>query len=115
MLGRASVRSLASIAESDSAGAGESHWPDALVDRRIWERPLERTRLKLDYGKFLSLAEVTDQERAVFEMLAQEYRTSEMAEELAVSAPRVCQVKNSVGRKLVDFFGASIQPDSCAL
>ena len=112
MLGRASVRSLDSIAESDSGRRSEGgDWSEALVDRRIWERPLERARLKLDYGQFLSLAELTEQERAVFRMLAEQYRTSEMAERLGISAPRICQVKNSAGRKLVDFFGTSIKPD----
>ena len=118
MLGRASVRSLDSVAErcaGDAGGPDGGDWSEALVDKRIWERPPERARLKLDYGQFLSLPELTEQERATFEMLAEQYRTSEMAERLGVSAPRVCQVKGSVGRKLVDFFGASIQPDWRAL
>ena len=72
-------------------------------------------RVRHDYRAFLATDELTEQERNVFNMLAQGYRTSQMAEELAVSAPRVRQVKDSVGRKLVDFFGRSIQPDSRAL
>ncbi len=93
-------------------GARGGGWPDALVDKRVWERPLEHTRINLDYGQFLQLPQVTEQERSVFELLAQGFRTSEIAKYLGVSAPRVCQIKNSMGEKLLAFFGQGMWPVS---
>ena len=98
--------------EYPAEGAQNCRWPDALVDKRVWERPLEHTRIKLDYTQFLQLPDVTEQERGVFELLAQGFRTSEIAQHLGVSAPRVCQLKNSMGEKLLAFFGQGIWPVS---
>ncbi len=103
------ARTLPGHPAESAQGCG---WPDALVDTRVWERPLEHTRIKLDYGQFLQLPEVTEQERGVFELLAQGFRTSEIAQYLGVSAPRVCQIKNSMGEKLLAFFGQGIWPVS---
>ena len=100
------------LPEQTAEGAQGCRWPDALVDKRVWERPLEHTRIKLDYSQFLQLPEVTQQERGVFDLLAQGFRTSEIAGRLGVSAPRVCQIKNSMGEKLVALFGQGIWPVS---
>jgi len=81
-----------------------------LVDRRVWERPPERVRIKLDYGTFLGLPEVTEQERETFSLLGWGYGTGEIGERLDVSSPRVCQVKQAIGEKLVGFFGRGIVP-----
>jgi len=113
IMGRAKVQSLdATPAPSISAEGGGAWWSctEALVDKKLWETPPERVRVTLDYTKFLSLPEVTDQERTTFDMLARGYGTGEIAERLEVSAPRICQIKNSVGEKLVGFFGAGVGP-----
>jgi DNA-binding NarL/FixJ family response regulator len=48
---------------------------------------------------------VTEQEREVLSLLARGCGTGEIAGRLDVSAPRVCQVKDSIAEKLVGFFG----------
>ena len=105
-------RPARSLSEQSSDGPPGWDWSDALVDKRVWERPFEHTRIKLDYSQFLHLPDVTEQERQVFDLLAQGCRTSEIAGNLDVSAPRVCQIKNSIGKKLVAFFGQGIWPGS---
>jgi len=69
---------------------------------------MEQVRVKLDYTKFLTLPEVTEQEREVFSLLPRGYGTGKIAGRLDVSAPRVCQVKNSIAEKLLGFFGQEI-------
>ncbi len=105
LLGRATVESLdaASIRGSGSDRDGWWDRSDTLEDRRLLERPFERVRIRHDYGKFLSLPSVTDQERRVFDLLALGYRTGEIARDLHVSAPRACQIKQAMGRKLRQF------------
>ena len=104
LLGRARVRSL-SAARPVSSDPGWWDCSEALVDNRVWERPLERVRIRHDYGAFLRWKPVTQQEREVFKLIALGNGTKEIAEELQVSAPRVCQVKDSLGRRLVGFMG----------
>lgn len=82
---------------------------DAMVGKRQWERPLERLRLKLDYKAFLKQGGTTEDEKDVFRMLSEGSSTSEMAHKIGVSSPRICQLKNSLGRKLKDFFGPGIR------
>ncbi len=96
VLGRASVKSYRETSPDAAA---------ALMSRRIWERPFEAVRIKLDYGKFLKLPQVNKQERKVFSLIACGYTTSEIAGKIKISRPRVCQIKNSIGKKLKDFFG----------
>jgi len=117
ILGRATVQSLseAPVQHPADDGDDESHsgwWncSEALVDRKVWERPRERVRIKLDYDSFLRWPRVTVQECEVFNLLARGHRTSEIAHRLEVSAPRVCQIKNSIGEKLVGFFGRGVRP-----
>jgi hypothetical protein len=89
----------------------ESGWwerSEALEDRRLCDRPFHRVRIRHDYGAFLALPEVSDQERKVFQLLADGNRTSDIARQLRVSAPRVCQMKSALGRKLRGFFGAEV-------
>ncbi len=105
LLGRATVESLDAVPVRRS-GDGQDGWWDrseALEDRRLLERPFERVRIKHDYGKFLCLPEVTDQERRVFNLLALGHGTGEIARDLQVSAPRACQIKHAMGRKLRAF------------
>ena len=98
ILGRVAVESLDHTTQ-------DGWWDrsDTLEDRRTLERPFERVRIKHDYGAFLAAPHVTDQEQRVFELLAEGYRTGEMAQVLNVSAPRVSQIKDAIGRKLSTF------------
>ena len=114
LLGRASIQSLNAAPcarTADAEGAGWWDRSEALVDRRVWERPLERVRIKHDYGAFLAQDQVSDQEEEVFNLLAEGSRSGELAEQLRVSAPRVCQIKNSLAGKLIGFMGPGIDPD----
>lgn len=114
VLGRVCVLSLSESPADEGDDRSDSGWwncAQALVDKRVWERPLERTRIDLDYAKFLGLPAITGQERKVFDLLARGHRTCEIAHRLEVSAPRVCQVKNALAEKLVEFFGRGIKPD----
>lgn len=95
-------------------GQADSGWwerSEALEDKRLCDRPFHRVRVRHDYGAFLALPEVSDQERQVFQLLADGNRTSEIAGQLEVSAPRVCQVKSALGRKLRGFFGPEVDPN----
>ena len=100
LLGRVSVESLDSPPSGTEQNDGWWDRSDTLEDRRTLERPFERVRIKHDYGLFLADSEVTQQERRVFELLAEGWHTGEMAGKLKVSAPRVCQIKHAIGRKL---------------
>jgi len=104
LLGRARVQSLSA---AWPVGSNPGWWDcsEALVDNRIWERPLERVRIRHDYGAFLRWKHLTQQERRVFKLIALGNGTKEIAEKLEVSAPRVCQLKDSLGRKLLGFMG----------
>ncbi len=122
ILGRATVESLDAIPiaapEDLTDSAHDSGWWDrseVLEDKRIWLRPFERVRIKHDYGQFLKLGEVTPQETAAFNLLAEGHRTGEAAEKLDVSAGRVCQIKTSIAEKLVDFLGPDADPNCRAL
>jgi DNA-binding CsgD family transcriptional regulator len=84
---------------------------EALEDKRLCDRPFHRVRIRHDYGAFLALPVVSDQERQVFQLLADGNRTSEIARRLGVSAPRVCQLKSALGRKLRGFFGPEVDPN----
>ena len=106
ILGRVAVESLDAV-PTDAADDGWWDRSDTLEDRRTLEQPFERVRIKHDYGAFLSQPYVTDQEQRVFELLAEGWRTGEMAQELNVSAPRVCQIKDAIGRKLSMFMGSA--------
>ena len=99
VLGRVAVESL------DALPADDGWWERSytLEDRRTLGQPFERVRIKHDYGAFLSY--VTKQEKRVFDLLAQGYGTGEMAHELNVSAPRICQIKDAIGRKLSALMG----------
>ena len=113
LLGRACVQSLNAVPEPATAEPTGDNWWDSsecLVDRRIWERPLERVRLRHDYGRFLGLLTVTPQERLVFRLLTEGHGTNEIASRLRVTAPRVCQLKGAIGRKLALLMGPDIQP-----
>ena len=78
MLGRANVVSLSAPATTPKAEGGWGRdYSAILADRRVWEQPLERVRLKHDYAAFLNLREVTPQEQQVFALLAEGYRTAE--------------------------------------
>jgi len=111
IMGRAKVQSLDAMPVLDGSAEGGAWWSctEALVDRRVWERPPERVRIKLDYGAFLRWPRVTEQERQVFNMLARGYGTGEIAEKLEVSAPRVCQIKQAIGEKLEGFYGSGVR------
>ena len=113
MLGRSGVYQVNTSA-SPSARC-QWDWSEALVDTRVWERPLERVRIRMDYGAFLDQPEVTHQEERVFSMLAQGYGTGEIAHELDVTPPRICQLRHSLGEKLADFMGPSVVPNCHAL
>jgi len=113
IMGRAKVQSLDAIPVLGSSAEGGHGWwscTEALVDRRVWETPPERVRVTLDYGAFLRWPRVTEQEREVFNMLARGYGTGEIAQKLEVSSPRVCQIKDSVGEKLIAFHGPAVHP-----
>ena len=107
-MGRSRVLNMGKVPAGN--GASEERWDlsKALSDRRLWERPPERARVDLDYQAFLDGEDVDEQEARVFRLLSEGYRTCEIADQLGVSAPRVCQVKNSLGRKLKGFFGPGI-------
>lgn len=60
-------------------------------------RPFHRARVELDYPAFLDQAEVTDQEKEVFRMLAEGWLGKEIAEALEVSCPRISQIKKGPG------------------
>ena len=110
MLGRSRVQSFDAApcpgsADGDDSADGSWDCSWALADNRLWENPLERTRVKLDYGAFLRRGGLNRQERRVFRMLARGHTTGEMAAKLGVSAPRVCQIKKALGEKLVRFMG----------
>jgi len=122
ILGRATVESLDAIPVAAPVDPTHSDrdtgWWDrseTLVDKRTWERPFERTRIKHDYGLFLQSGGVTPQETVAFNLLAEGYRTKGAAETLDVSAGRVCQIKSSLGQKLVGFFGPYVDPNYRAL
>ncbi len=103
ILGRVAVESLDAVPDHHTREDGWWDRSDILEDRRTIEQPFERVRIKHDYGAFLSEPCVTEQEQRVFELLAEGWRTGEMAHELDVSAPRVCQIKDAIGRKLSTF------------
>jgi len=104
---RTKLRGRATVERPDGGWWDRS---EALEDRRTWEQPYERVRIKHDYGAFLHRPEVTDQEREVFNLLAEGHRTGEIAGKLDVSAPRVCQIKGAIGFKLEGFMGPDIRP-----
>ncbi len=108
ILGRVAVESLDAVPDHHTTEGGWWDRSDTLEDRRTLEQPFERVRIKHDYGAFLSEPYVTDQEQRVFELLAEGWRTGEMARELDVSAPRVCQIKDAIGRKLSAFMGPDV-------
>jgi len=111
IMGRARVQSLnVALPQPDDDGTAWWTCTQALVDKRIWEHPPERVRIKLDYVKFLALPHVTLQEREVFNLLARGYGTGEIAQRLEVSAPRICQLKRAIADKLTGFFGPDIGP-----
>ena len=113
LLGRVVVESIdAAPANQGLGGDGTGWWDrsDTLEDKRLWERPPERVRVKHDYGAFLRNGQVNPQEERAFNLLAEGHSTSEIAEHLQVSAPRVCQLKESLAAKLLDFFGPSVCP-----
>lgn len=106
MMGRATV------AHTGSHAAEFGDGPTApLIDHSTWMRPFHRTRVEMDYPDFLEQEEVTDQEQVVFSMLAEGRMGKEIAAELDVSQPRVSQIKKSLSRKLIEFFGPQIYPD----
>lgn len=109
MLGRATVESLNDV-RSENAENGWWDRSEALEDRRTYRRPFHRVRIRNDYGRFLAQPTVSEQERRVFDLLAEGGRTSEIAERTNVSPARICQVKNSIGRKLATFMGPEIEP-----
>ena len=114
LLGRVSVESIdAAPANQGLGGNGAGWWDrsDTLEDKRLWQRPPERVRVKHDYGAFLRNGLVNPQEELAFNLLAEGHSTSEIAEHLQVSAPRVCQLKHSLAEKLLDFFGPSACPE----
>jgi len=120
LLGRATVRSLNAThpaGMTTAGGDGGSWWDgsEALEDRRVWERPFECVRIRHDYGAFLSSPALTGQEKRAFDLLAQSYRTSEVADALEVSPPRVCQIKHALAGKLTDFMGEDVDPNYRAL
>ena len=118
LLGRAHVQNLNAFRTAGlPTGADDGWWDgsEALVDKRTWERPLERVRIKHDYGVFLALQGVTPQERRVFNLIAENYRTGEIARRMGVSAPRVCQIKGALARKLREFLGPGVEPEGHAL
>ena len=104
-LGRVAVESLDALPAHHTSDDGWWDRSHTLEDRRTLGQPFERVRIKHDYGAFLALPEVSNQEREVFELLAHGYRTGEMARELKVSAPRICQIKDAIGRKLSALMG----------
>ena len=113
LLGRVSVESLDGARANQGVGGEGTGWWDrseTREDRRLWERPPERVRVKHDYGGFLSNGLVNSQEKLTFNLLAEGHSTSEIAEHLQVSSPRVCQLKHSLAEKLLDFFGPSVCP-----
>jgi len=113
MKGRATVENFgkAPVKDDDQGESGENDdgtWGrvhDAMVGRRQWERPLEHVRINMDYRAFLEQPGVNENEKSVFEHLSAGSTTSEMAQKIGVSSPRVCQLKNSLGKKLREFFG----------
>ncbi len=109
-LGRVTVVSLNAVPAAAAHDDDHAWWDrsDTLTDKRTWERPFERVRIAHDYGAFLSQRQVTEQERRVFNLLVENYRTAELAAELAVSPPRICQIKNALGRKLERFMGPDL-------
>jgi hypothetical protein len=111
LLGRVTVESLDSPPNASDTDDGWWDRSDMLEDRRTLEQPFERVRIKHDYGAFLALPEVTQQERRVFELLAEGWGTGEMAKELRVSSPRVCQIKGAIGLKLDRFMAPKGEPD----
>jgi hypothetical protein len=110
MMGRAAVCHTGS--EVRDIGDGPT---TPLIDHRTWMRPFHRTRVETDYPDFLDQEEVTGQEETVFAMLAEGRMGKEIADELQVSQPRVSQIKRSLSRKLMQFFGREIYPDYHAL
>ena len=113
LLGRVTVGSLDAAPANQGLGGDGIGWWDrsnTLEDKRLWQRPPERVRVKHDYGAFLGSGQVNPQEKLTFNLLAEGHSTSEIAEHLQVSAPRVCQLKESLAAKLLDFFGPSVCP-----
>ena len=106
MMGRSAVSHTGNKAESIGDGP-----TTPLIDHRTWMRPFHRTRVEMDYPDFLDQQEVTDQEETIFSMLAEGRMGKEIAAELEVSQPRVSQIKKSLSRKLMQFFGREIYPD----
>ena len=113
LLGRVSVESIDAVPGNSALGGDGIGWwdrSDTLEDKRLWQRPPERVRVKHDYGAFLRNGLVNLQEKLAFNLLAEGHSTSEIAEHLQVSAPRVCQLKRALAEKLLDFFGPSVCP-----
>ena len=120
LLGRAAVESLGAMpvpGDLTDLDRDTGWWDrsETLVDKRTWERPFERTRIKHDYGLFLQSGGVTPQETVVFNLLAESHRTGEPEGRLDAAAGRVCQIKSSIGEKLVSFFGPDVDPNFRAL
>ena len=111
-MGRTTVRNMNAV--PCTGGSGQETWDlsQALSDRRLWERPPEKARVDLDYQAFLDGEDVDEQEARVFRLLSEGYRTCEIADQLGVSDPRVCQIKNALGRKLKGFFGPGVSHPS---
>jgi hypothetical protein len=78
---------------------------DALTDRKT-DRPLENARRNVDYPEILDRARAGHKLRRVFSFLLETAgagRQTDLARELGVSAPRICQLKN----KLADILAAA--------
>lgn len=107
ILGRAHVESIYR-ADSVDGWCDDGSWhehAEALIDRRTWERPPEVARIRIDYGDFLNRDGLTYQQRRTFELLADGYRPSEIADELGVARAQVSQLKRTLGKKLRSFYG----------
>lgn len=91
---------------------------DALPDPKA-DRPDENARRNLDYPEILEHGRASQQIRRVFDFLVEtlgEGRGKDLARELGVGAPRVCQIKANLGRMLAahGYGPASAQPTNTA-
>lgn len=84
--------------EPDASGDGFVRLADVLADPKA-DRPLENTRRNVDYPEILDHAGASRKVKRVFTFFcetASAGKQKDLARELGVSAPRVCQLKDEL-------------------
>jgi len=105
--GRAAVESLDAPIESGTDG-DDPTLHDLLADQRDDTDTAAARRMDWD----LVTNALDDRRRAVLKATAEGYGTGEIAARYGVSAPRICQVRESIGRYIENAWGTDVMADA---